>query len=142
MNAIDFLIKEHEHLRQSLQTISKDSHEKDKLKKFDRLCQELIRHEDMEHEVWYPLFQDKISSTVKHLLSEERHAEHAIEQFNELKTRQAWEEKFAKFRRAVEEHASEEENILFPEVRKLLTPADLEQVGVKMYEFKKDHPIS
>ncbi|MBA2652499.1 MAG: hemerythrin domain-containing protein [Tatlockia sp.] len=142
MNGIEFLISEHEHLRHSLMDITLDSQEDNKQKKFDFLCNELVRHEKMEHEVWYPLFQDKISEEVRHLISEEKHAENTIKQLNEIENRQEWEDKFSKFRQAVERHAKEEEDNLFPEVKKLLSESDLEQVGVKMYQFKKDHPIS
>jgi hypothetical protein len=143
MNAIEFLRKEHDHLRQSLLNISRETHrEETKLKMFNCLSQELIRHEKMEHEVWYPHFRSKISHTVKHLLTEEKHAENAIKQLNEVKKTDEWEEKFSKFRKDVELHAKDEEINLFPEVKKLLSADDLEQIGLKMYQYKKDHPIS
>lgn len=143
MNAIDFLISEHEQLRQTLMHISKDSiHEETKQKLFDSFCQALIRHEAMEHQVWYPYFQNQLSNTVKHLLTEERHAERAIRQFDNLKTRQAWEKQFSKFRQEVEQHAKDEEKRLFPEVEKILSESDLEKIGVELYQYKKDHPIA
>src|SRR3984885_12372895 len=103
MNAIDFLIKEHDKVRQALADIYGDSHREETKKKiFDSLCQDLIRHETMEHTIWYPHFKydKRLNDTVKHLLTEEKSAEKAIEQFNHIKTKQAWEEKFSKFKKA------------------------------------------
>ena len=55
MNAIDFLIKEHEKVKKMLADIADDSHrEETKHKMFASLCDELIRHEVMERTVWYP----------------------------------------------------------------------------------------
>lgn len=140
MNAIDFLIKEHNRVRAMLADISDDSHSEDtKKKKFDLLSQDLIRHETMEHEVWYPHFKSKIPGTVKHLLTEEKTAEKEIKKLEDLKSNGKWEGSFLKFKDDVEHHAEEEENELFPEVQKILSDQELEEIGKKMYEFKKKY---
>lgn len=93
MNAIDFLIKEHNKVRKTLTDISDNSHRYDtKREMFDSLCQDLLRHETMEHKVWYPHFKNnpKLSSTVQHLLTEENGAEKTIKQFDNIKTQEAW----------------------------------------------------
>lgn len=140
MNAIDFLIKEHNKVRAMLLDMSDRSHHHEtKKKKFTLLAQDLLRHETMEHEVWYPHFRNKLSDTVKHLLTEEKGAEKAIKKLDSLKTEEAWEENFLKFKHDVEHHAQEEENNLFPEVEKILSDKELDDIGMKMYEFKKKH---
>ena len=141
MNAIDFLIDEHHHVRKMLNDINDSSHRfETKLKLFDELAETLIRHESMEQKIWYPHFKDKVSSTVKHLVKEERHAEQAIEKITELKTQEAWEKHFQKFKSAVDHHATEEEEQLFPEVKKLLNNETLNKIGNEMREFKKEYP--
>jgi hemerythrin superfamily protein len=143
MNAIDFLTNEHAHLRHTLMTISNNSlQEEAKQKIFNSLCRELIRHEEMEHKLWYPCFKNKLSGSVKHLLTEEKHAEKEIKRFDKISDNHIWEEKFTKFRRELERHAREEEHDLFPEVKKLLSDDDLERIGVEMYQYKKEHPIA
>lgn len=140
MNAIDFLLKEHNRVRKMLRTISDDSHHYATQKKqFQILAQDLLRHETMEHEVWYPHFKEKLPSEVQHLLTEEKHAEKAIKKMSDLKTEEAWKKEFLKFKSAVEHHASEEETELFPEVEKILSEGELEKIGLEMFDFKMQY---
>lgn len=139
MNAIDFLRKEHDKVRRMLADISDNSHRHEtKLKMFNTLCHDLLRHEEMEHQVWYPHFRNNslLKQEVRHLLSEEKNAEKAIRELDNIDTEQAWEVKFAKFKKAVEHHAYEEEHDLFPEVERILTKEELNTIGKKMSEFK------
>lgn len=145
MNAIDFLLKEHNHVRKTLAGISDNSHSiKTKRKMFQSLSQDLNRHETMEHQVWYPHFKNdhRLSAEVQHLLTEEKSAEKAIKQFDNIDLPQEWELKFSKLKHDVEHHAQEEEQDLFPEVKKLLSDDQLEQIGLKMYHFKRDYHSS
>ncbi|KTC99508.1 hemerythrin domain-containing protein [Legionella erythra] len=140
MNAIDFLIKEHNRVRKMLADINDASHrEETRRKLFAVLSQDLIRHEKMEHTVWYPHFKDRLDDTVKHLVSEEKGAERAIRQLDETATAATWEEKFSKFKKDVEHHATEEEQILFPKVKTLLSEDELEKIGQQMFHFKQDN---
>ncbi|MDX1837433.1 hemerythrin domain-containing protein [Legionella taurinensis] len=143
MNAIDFLIKEHNRVRKMLADINDASHrEETRRKLFAVLSQDLIRHEKMEHAVWYPHFKDRLDDTVKHLVSEEKGAERAIKQLDDTATTQTWEEQFSKFKKDVEHHATEEEQILFPKVKTLLSEEQLEKIGQDMFHFKQDHQPS
>lgn len=145
MNAIDFLIKEHEHVKKVLTQIDDPSHHKEtKRKMFRSFCQELIRHETMEHKVWYPHFKNdtRLNKTVKHLVSEEKIAEKILKQFDDIKMEQEWESKFSKLKKDIEHHANEEEQELFPEVKKLLSEEALEKIGIEMYHFKQDYKAS
>lgn len=140
MNAIDFLIKEHNQVRKMFADIEQDSyHFASQKKRFDTLANDLIRHENMEHQVWYPHFKNRLPDEVKHLLTEEKHAEKAIKQLETLKTQETWEVHFLKLKNAVEHHAKEEETTLFPAVKRLLSQKELEEIGLKMHQFKKDN---
>lgn len=144
MNAIDFLTKEHQHVRKILADIAQDTHRiETKRKMFDTLCDEILRHETMEHKIWYPRIKTNanLSDEVKHLLSEEKSAEKAIKQLENVNSTQEWQEKFNKFRRAVEHHAQEEETELFPQVSRLLSKEELEQIGKQMHEFNKNYTL-
>lgn len=144
MDAINFLLKEHNTVKKLLTDISDESHRDTARKElFDRLCNDLLRHETMEETVFYPYLrkQQNLNDTVKHLITEEKNAEKAIKQFDHVKSQKEWEEKFSKFKKDVEHHASEEERELFPEVKKLLSQEDLEKIGKEMEAFKKSYRV-
>lgn len=137
MNAIDFLINEHNHVRKILADISDESHRLEtKRKMFDQLSLDLVRHEKMEQEIWYPHFKNSLPNRVKHLIGEEQDAKKLIKKIDALKLDDAWENNFLKFKQEVEHHAKEEETKLFPEVAKLFSENELEKMGLQMHDFK------
>lgn len=137
MNAITFLLKEHEKVRKSFSEINNAAQYKTKKEMFEILCQQLIRHETMEQQIWYPRFanNEKLDETVKHLIFEEKQIEKKIKEFQHVKTQIEWEEKFSKLKKELEHHASEEEQKLFPNVQKILNREELEEIGKEMHEF-------
>lgn len=145
MNAIDFITKEHKRIKKSFAKIVKKSHRfSTKQKMFKALCQDLLQHETMEQKVWYPNFKNdrKIKAEVRHLIHEEKSAEHtmkAIKSFKNIKTEKEWDTKLVKFKTAVEKHASEEEKKLFPNVAKILDEKELELIGKKLRQYKIKH---
>lgn len=145
MNAIDFLLKEHEKVRKILADISDESHRVEtREKKFEMLCQELIRHETMEQKIWYPYFKNnsQLTEIINHLISEEKSAHTKIKKFNTIKTETEWKEKFSELKKDIEHHATEEETKLFPLVNKLLNDMDLERIGKEMHQFKEEYILT
>lgn len=142
MDAIEFLTKEHQKFKKHLSSIDDKSHKfETKLKMFDELGKDLIRHENMEHRVWYPHLKDdqRLDEKIRHLLKEEQHAEKAIKQLKSIKNQSEWEKKFSQFRSDVEHHAKEEENKLFIAVEKILNKSELEKIGEEMFKYKQTH---
>ena len=146
MNAITFLRKEHDKMRKMMREINKKSRRyTTKKTMFKTLCKDLTRHESLEQKIWYPHFKNskKIKSEVKHLLSEEKHAEKEIKKFKMAKTEEEWNKKFAQFKHMVEHHAHEEERKLFPVVKAILNKNELEEIGKEMRmfmsKFKRKH---
>ncbi len=141
MNAIKFLIKEHDKVRTMLSDISNDFHRAEtKRKLFDELSQELLRHEKIEQTVWYPLLKKNkaLTDLIPHLISEEKSAARAVNAIEKITSQGDWEEKFSEFRSDVEHHAKEEETKLFPQVENILSQSELEKIGKEMLEFKHD----
>lgn len=142
MNAIKFLINEHDKVRKLMSEISDNSH-KESIKKmmFDQLCHELVRHETMEHTIWYPKFEDidlEVNKIVNHLITEEKKAEQLMKEFKDIKLLEKWEEKYFEFKNEIEHHANEEEEKLFPKIETFLSFELLNEIGKEMKEFKKE----
>lgn len=138
MDAIKFLIKEHNRFKKIFLQITHKKRFSTKLALFEKLCQELIRHEKMEHTLWYPHFKKNknMKSEIRHLISEEKKSTKGIKIFKKIKTEAEWEEKFYQFKDQIEHHASEEENNLFPHVQKIIDKTTLEKIGKKMKIFR------
>ncbi len=141
MNAIKFLITEHDRVRKMLSDIDQDSHRSEtKRKLFDELLQELLRHEKMEQTVWYPFLRvnKTLTDLIPHLISEEKSASKAMKAIEKITSQADWEEKFSEFRSDVEHHAKEEETKLFPHVENILSKDELEKIGKEMLQFKRE----
>ena len=71
MNAIDFLIQEHNKVRTLFKDLNNPSHREETQKKlFLTIRDELIRHEELEQHVWYPQLKSnkQWNEEIKHLL--------------------------------------------------------------------------
>lgn len=144
MNAIDFLVKEHNKVRGLLADMNDPCHrEQTKRKLFDTIHDELIRHEEMEQKVWYPYLRaesnKRLNDRVKHLISEEFCAKKLMAHLSRIKNSDNFEHELIKLQKDVEHHATEEETELFPQVQKLFDESELQMIGKKMKEFKKTH---
>lgn len=139
MDAITYLRQEHRDFRKNLQEIGSISDEKKKEKKFNAFCEDLIRHEKMEQKIWYPALRKDIElrKVITHLLAEEKSAAQAIKKFKKTGLGFMWQLRFYKFRYDVNHHAKEEEQELFPKVRKKVSKTELLALGVKMRKFKR-----
>jgi hemerythrin-like domain-containing protein len=149
MDAVNFLIKEHNKVRKTLDKISKgnffsrlagktDYSDAARLRMFNALCKDLEVHEKMEETIWYPALKKEISvsAIVKTLVSEEKSAAKAIKSFKQIKSQEVWEEKFKKFKSAVLHHAKDEETRLFPVASSEVDEATLRALGTKMEAYK------
>jgi hemerythrin superfamily protein len=140
MNAIKFLLKEHDTVRRILADISDDSHRYEtKRAMFDDLCADLVKHETTEEKVWYPFLKKNgdFDHIIKELVTEEKDAGKEIKEFKKWDQAE-WEVHFPKFKKAVLHHAHLEETKLFPKVEKTVAASDLDAIGMQMKEFKSE----
>lgn len=139
MDAIKFIIAEHNMFKRRFAKISKTANESTKKRLFNILGQSLIRHETMEQKVWYPNFKTDplVKPTVKHLVTEEKTAATVIKELLKKPLNSAWLTKFQKLKIDVIKHATEEQTKLFPKVRKILDQSELNLIGKRLRAFKK-----
>jgi hemerythrin superfamily protein len=142
MDAIKFILREHNKIRRTFKDINKKSRRiPTKKKMLKELCNYLVVHETMEQKKWYPHFKknSQLNAVVKHLLTEEKKAAKVIKTFKKPLSDERWEEKFLAFKKDVEHHASEEEKKLFPKVRKFFDAEELDEIGKVLRKFKIAH---
>lgn len=142
MNAIDFLIKEHDKVRKLFKDLNDASHRTEtKEKLFEQIRDELIRHESMEQTVWYPKLKSNadLYEKIKHLISEEKDAHKLLDRLLKIEGSTEWSKELTKLQDEVEHHAKEEETKLFPVVKKALDEKELEEIGIEMREYKENY---
>ncbi len=142
MNAIKFILKEHAKIRAAFKLIAKsNSSDAVKIRKLMALCKYLVVHETMEQKLWYPYLKanTKLTTVIKHLVSEEKTAAKVIERFKKMKKKtdweNEWEDKFEKFKDDVDHHADEEDKKLFPKVVLQVDETELRSIGKKLQAF-------
>lgn len=142
MNAIDFLIQEHNKVRKLFQDFNDPKHREDTQKKiFLTIREELIRHEEMEQTIWYPQLKGnkKWQEQIKHLKAEEHSAKKFMDKLQKLNDSDDWKVGVTQLQKDVEHHAKEEEEKLFPHVNKLIEADELERIGKEMKQFKENY---
>jgi iron-sulfur cluster repair protein YtfE (RIC family) len=95
----------------------------------EELTDELLLHEMIEDAIFYPAMRD-VSALVS--VAHPEHRQIADQLATVLRTPTAsnrFAEEFAALRAAVEHHASQEEQQMFPEVQRKISHAELERVG-------------
>jgi hemerythrin superfamily protein len=142
MNAIEFLVKEHNKVRSLFADLVDPSHREETRRKiFDTIYEELVRHEKMEQNVWYPELKadKKIHDEIKHLLDEEYDAKKLMDHLNKIKNSDEWDKDIIKLKQDVEHHAQEEEQELFPKVKMSFPEDDLIRIGAKLQKYKENY---
>lgn len=142
MDAIAYLKSEHAWIRKTLKTISNGFQNVDtRLKMFDKLAKFLLVHEDMEQNVWYPFLIKNYPTLKKHierLEEQEKKAAIDLKKFNRFDPESAtWWKHFDKLYTNINDHAGQEETVLFPRVRQLVSKRELLELGKNMRRFKR-----
>ena len=109
-----------------------------------QIDKELEIHTTIEEEIFYPAFRDAVSTKEDKKMYFEAKEEHHVVKLVLPEVQEdgmALEEFAAKakvLKELVEHHADEEEQEMFPEARKVLSRAELRDLGERMAERKKE----
>ena len=141
MNAIDLLTKDHKHLKTLLaRTVAAKSDER-REELIETLRSELVAHERMEEEVFYPPLRDnkKTHDIVLEGYQEHHVADLILDELLELPTdSEMWEPKVKVLKENIEHHIEEEEDDMFKKARKVLSDEQLEELGTQMEAVKRE----
>lgn len=107
-----------------------------------KIKSELTLHSKMEESIFYPVLKEYKET---HELIMESYAEHETIEYllkqvsSEGPENDEWLAKLTVLKENVEHHVDEEENQLFPKVRKILDQTQLNEMAEKMKRFKEEH---
>ena len=142
MNAIDFLLKDHRYQEELLEEL-KNSSTKDIARRedlFEKFRADLIKHVNIEEEIFYPRIK-KIQNLEPKVLEALEEHNIIMRLLQELDLKEAddkvWMAKISVLRELTLHHVKEEEEDLFPQVQELASEEYLEEMGTQMRYHKK-----
>ena len=134
-SATTLLVKQHQLVKALFKRIENAPAHADKLELFEELAQNLVAHDAIERELFYPACEKALGMTDP---LGEGLVEHGVIEFCLYEADQATQDDFAFKCKVLGEmvlhHAKEEENELIPRVQKALGKAQLERLGKQMQE--------
>jgi hemerythrin superfamily protein len=143
MDVFSLLMKDHQQVARLFTTLHEVSIRADRIERqriFDQIKQELSVHAQVEEEHVYPVFQqaEQTSDAAAEALEEHRKLKTLLTVLESDFDDKTWVSKMLELKKAVEHHVQEEEQDLFVKGRKVLTPAEAEELGRLVEAAKKE----
>lgn len=139
-NPISIILKDHARIRIGLARLNKqlNSNVADARNTFDGLKNFLIAHETMEQTIWYPELEKNsgLKNIIDELKKQETEASDMIKKIDGIKNDKEWSKEVRKLSEAVLQHAREEEMKLLPKAKLAIDPKTLNDIGIKMRDYK------
>lgn len=143
MDALTLIKNDHETFRKLTAELDETTERaiKTRTETFARLKKELVSHEQMEEQVFYPALREareKAEDIVLESYQEHHVADVLVEELTALAVDdETWGAKFSVLKENIDHHMEEEEGEMFGHARKAFSAADLEELGLRMAEVKK-----
>jgi len=144
MNAFNLLKSDHEKVAGILTSIEETTERaaKGREELFARLKQELDLHAKIEEEIFYPALEESeetrevtLEAYEEHRLVKQLLAELEVEP----KDTEEWTAKFTVLKENIEHHVEEEEGEMFKQARRVLSEDEIETLGNRLQEAKKQN---
>jgi len=142
MDAIALLKADHDKVKKMLAEGEETTEraEKTRTELFDTLKSEMLIHERIEEEIFYPAL--KSHPKARDIVLEGYEEHHVVDEImGELETTpvtdETWGAKFKVMKENIEHHIEEEEGEMFKQARQVFDADELEQLGARMAELKQ-----
>jgi hypothetical protein len=142
MDAIALLKADHDKVKTMLADGEETTEraEKTRTELFDRLKSEMLIHERIEEEIFYPAL--KSHPKARDIVLEGYEEHHVVDEImGELETTdvtdETWGAKFKVMKENIEHHIEEEEGEMFKQARQVFEAEELEELGARMMELKQ-----
>lgn len=142
-DAIALLKEDHKTVKQMFRRLEKmkDDPGEEMEKLVGEICQELLVHAKVEEEMLYPMARETLDEELDVLEANEEH--HVVEVLiGELLGMDSSDERYVAkaivLKELVEHHIEEEEDEMFPEIREHLGRKELQEIGARIEDRKKE----
>jgi len=136
MTAIDLLKQQHDEVDRLFKDLEKASDANERKRLFGELARNLVAHDAIEREIFYPACEKYMGmiEPLAEALTEHGLVEFSLYQADQAQGKTSFEAKLAVLKEVVTHHVKEEENTLFPKVRKAIGDEVLENIGFDLDE--------
>ena len=141
MNAVDLIKEDHKRLKKLLEDTLEAEGSQAREAAMDHLRTELVAHERMEEEVFYPRLRDEQKARDSVLEGYEEHhvADVILDELLDVPPEtDLWKAKVKVLKENVEHHMDEEESELLKNAKKVLDREELDRLGERMEQIKRD----
>jgi hypothetical protein len=141
MNAVELIKEDHKRLKKMLEHTLEAEGSTDREAAMDQLRTELVAHERMEEEVFYPRLRDeqKVRDNVLEGLEEHHVADLILDELLDVPPdTDLWKAKVKVLKENVEHHMDEEEDELLKNAKRVLDREELDRLGERMERIKRD----
>ncbi|MGI8999554.1 MAG: hemerythrin domain-containing protein [Candidatus Limnocylindria bacterium] len=142
MDAISLLTDDHAKVKKLLAEgeATTERAEKTRTELFEAIKGEMLIHERIEEEIFYPAL--KAHPKAKEIVLEGYEEHHVVDEImGELETTsvtdEVWAAKFKVMKENIEHHMEEEEGEMFKQARQVFSTDELNKLGAEMMELKK-----
>lgn len=140
MDALELLKEDHRKVKDLFEEAEGTEDQKEKRKLFDEIQTELETHARIEETVFYPAMEkrEELKDMVLESIEEHKQVKTLLREMDNLKAdSEKFEPKLKVLMENVEHHAEEEEEgKMFPKVRQIFSPQELESLGQELEAAK------
>ena len=140
MNALELLKQDHKKVSDLFEKVEATEDEKQHKRLFEQIKAELETHTRIEETVLYPVLQkrEELKDLVLEALEEHKQVKTLIREIDGLSDgSERFDAKLKVMQENVEHHVEEEEEEMFPKVKKLFSREELDQLGQELESAKK-----
>jgi hemerythrin superfamily protein len=140
MDAVELLKQDHQKVKQLLTEAKETEDRKEQRQLFKEIKNELDTHARIEESIFYPAVaeHEELKETILESIEEHKQVKTLLREMSRLgSTSEKFKAKLKVLADNVEHHAEEEEEqVLFPKVRKLMNSSQLEELGEELETAK------
>jgi hemerythrin superfamily protein len=141
LNALDLIKNDHDRIKKMFDQALKTDDPSDRSELLQRIRAELIAHERMEEDIFYPALRSASDKATDIVLEgyEEHHVIDLIldEMFEVPEDTEQWHAKLKVLHENLEHHIEEEEEEMFARAKKSMSAETLTELGQKMAQSKQ-----
>ena len=141
MNALELLHQDHEKVKELFEEAEGSEDAKERKRLFTEIKKELDTHARIEETIFYPAMKkhDELKDMVAESLKEHKQVKTMLRQMAKMGAGSAkFQDKLSSLMECVEHHAEEEEEgKMFPQVRKIVDSATLDELGEELEAAKQ-----